>query len=65
MTSKGWNFRQTADDRWEWLRSESVTGEQLARCDGTFATLAECINDAARHGYDRRTPEDRRRDQGT
>jgi hypothetical protein len=45
-----WSFHVDEDEMWHWQMIEPGSAA-AGRSHCTFATLAECVDDAARHGY--------------
>ena len=50
--AEAWSFTRSPEG-WQWHRAGSTLVESR-RSSRAFATLLDCINDAAEHGYNRR-----------
>lgn len=44
-----------AERNWEWRTIDPDTRVELRRSADSFSTLFKCVNDAALHGYERRS----------
>jgi hypothetical protein len=45
-----WSFQKADPDTWTWRRT-SPDGEVLIEAHTPFSSLADCLEDARRHGY--------------
>jgi hypothetical protein len=66
---EAWEFTMNEKRDWEWRTVETHSRQELRRSANAFATLAQCVADAALHGYERRfdqrrAGEDERRRKG-
>jgi hypothetical protein len=50
-----WEFVINDARLWEWRTVHPTTREDVRRSAAAFETLMQCVSDAAKHGYERRT----------
>jgi hypothetical protein len=50
-----WEFVMNQQLDWEWLTRDAATRNEMRHSHGAFKTLADCVNDASLHGYERRS----------